>query len=518
VNELTEMLPGYFGAHVVLTTLALAAAISISLPLGVLCAKWRFRALVLGLAGVLQTIPGLALLALMVLVLGSFGFWPAFAALVMYGLLPILRNTATGIANVDADVVEAAHAMGMTQGQVLYEVELPLALPVIVAGVRTSAVWIVGIGTLSTPVGQPSLGNYIFAGLQTRNFASVLFGCVLAALLAVSLDLLLGALEVAARKRNRNRAIVAGGALLLMLGLGLVAPVMAQPAITPRAAPAAATSATPGPAEERRPLRVGAKTFTEQYVLASLIEERLKRAGFSVERLDSLGSTIVFDALAHGRIDVYVDYTGTIWANHMKKAAVLPGWSVEHQVSGWLADTHGIRCLGALGFENAYALAMRRDRAQELGIRNIDELAKHAPKLAVGGDYEFFQRPEWTKLKQTYGLSFQKTQSFDPSFMYNAVKDGAVDVISAFSSDGRIAALDLVVLADPRRAFPPYDAVLLLGPSVASDERVSRALAPMIGGVTVASMREANWLVDREKDKKSPLEAAHWLDERLPRK
>jgi osmoprotectant transport system permease protein len=234
-----------------------------------------------------------------------------------------------------------------------------------------------------------------------------------------------------------------------------------------------------------------------------------------VERLDSLGSSIVFDALVHDRIDVYVDYTGTIWANHMKNDAVLPSWNVERQVSGWLAETHGIRCLGALGFENAYALAMRRDRAHELGIQSIDDLQGHARSLKVGGDYEFFQRPEWTKLKQTYGLAFEQTRSFDPSFMYAAVASGEVDVISAFSSDGRISALDLVVLEDPRRAFPPYDAVLLLGPKAATDERVARALAPLVGGITVSDMRQANWLVDRENDKKSPLEAGRWLESRL---
>jgi osmoprotectant transport system permease protein len=514
LSELFAQLPGYFGAHVLLTTLALLAAIGVSVPLGIACARSRLRGIVLGTASVLQTIPGLALLAVMVLLLRSFGFWPAFAALVVYGLLPILRNTLTGIEGVDADVVDAARAMGMTDRQVLTEVELPLALPVIVAGVRTAAVWIVGIGTLSTPVGQPSLGNYIFAGLQTRNFTAVLFGCVFAAVLAVGLDLVLGVLERASQKRDQKWAFVGATSLAAMLGFGLFAPLLTPRAPAPAAtvdAPEAKSTAT------KRTLRVGAKTFTEQYVLATLIQERLQKAGFSVERLDSLGSTIVFDALVQNRIDVYVDYTGTIWANHMKRDSVAPGWKVEREVSGWLAATHGIRCLGALGFENAYALAMRRDRASQLGIQSIDDLAKHATTLKAGGDYEFFQRPEWTKLKQSYGLAFSRTQSFDPSFLYDAVAKREVDVISAFSSDGRIAALDLVVLSDPRRAFPPYDAVLLVGPEAAGDERVATALSPLLNHIPVTNMREANWLVDREKDKKSPRDAALWLDEKLGR-
>ncbi len=510
-------LPDYFGAHVVLTTLALGAAILVSMPLGIVAAKSRLRWFVLAVAGVLQTIPGLALLALMVLALKSFGFWPAFAALVVYGLLPILRNTVTGLCNVDRNVVEAAHAVGMTKSQVLREVELPLALPVIVAGIRTAAVWIVGVATLSTPVGQQSLGNYIFGGLQTRNFGAVLFGCALAALLAVLLDFLLGVMERAAAMRSVRRAVLGGAGLAVLLGAGALSPVIASRRARRNGAPtvaAAAASSTPTAIGDR-PIRIGAKTFTEQYILGSLIEERLTRSGLAVERLDSLGSTIVFDALSQSRIDVYVDYTGTIWANHMKKDRALPGWNVQNQVAGWLAESHGIRALGALGFENAYALAMRKDRAQKLGVASIADLAKRAPELRIGGDYEFFQRPEWTKLEATYGLRFAATRSFDPAFMYSAVAKGEVDVISAFSSDGRIAALDLLILADPKRAFPPYDAVLLLAPSVSNNERVTNALLPLVGGISVERMRTANWMVDRDQDKKSPHDAALWLMKEL---
>src|SRR5690606_22990043 len=134
------------------------------------------------------------------------------------------------------------------------------------------------------------------------------------------------------------------------------------------------------------------------------------------------------------------EYTGTIWANYMQKAAPWPDWAVLDAASGWITQTHRARLLGKLGFENAYALAMSRTRAEELGVRTIEDLVNQSPQLSIGGDYEFFDRPEWMRLRDAYGLDFASIKSYDSTFMYDAVKSGEVDVISAFSTDGRIAA------------------------------------------------------------------------------
>jgi len=171
--------------------------------------------------------------------------------------------------------------------------------------------------------------------------------------------------------------------------------------------------------------------------------------------------------------------------------------------------------LGSLGFENAYALAMRRGRARELGINTIEDLARHASRLTFGTDLEFLSRPEWAALRQAYGLEFAIQRSFSPTFMYRAIEDGSVDVITAFSSDGRIAAQDLVVLADPKSAIPSYDALVLISPKRAKDTRLAGALVPLIGKISVERMREANLMVDRDIDKKSPKEAAQFLAKSL---
>jgi osmoprotectant transport system substrate-binding protein/osmoprotectant transport system permease protein len=517
-----EALPVLFAAHVLLTALALGLGVALSLPLSIWVARSpRVRWAALGSAGVIQTIPSLALLALMVPLLGAFGFVPALVALVLYSMLPILRNTVTGLTGVDPAVLEAALGMGMTPAQTLWRVELPLALPVIVAGIRTATVWIVGVATLSTPVGQPSLGNYIFSGLQTRNWAAVLVGCGAAAVLALVLDGLLAGLQAATLRRRPGVFLLALSGLLLVFGAGLLAPqlVRQKPSVSSQALLPAALAGTREPptpdldalGSTQSPLRIGSKTFTEQYILASLLEARLARAGLNVERTESLGSTVAFDALRNGDIDVYVEYTGTIWSNYMKRDAPESSWRTLTLASAWLLSTHGVRLLGALGFENSYALAMRRERAAALGIQSIEDLAGHAQLLALGSDYEFLQRPEWQRLEQTYQLHFARTASFDPSFMYGAVAQGEVDVITAFSSDGRIDSFDLVVLPDTRRAFPPYDAVLLLSPRAAESAAIVRALSPLLGRISVARMRQANSMVDRLNDKKNPTEAAEWL-------
>jgi osmoprotectant transport system permease protein len=483
------LLPDRLGWHVLLTLMALAAGIVISMPLAIMATRRRaIQGPMLAAASVVQTVPSLALLALMVVLLGRIGFWPAIVALVLYSILPILRNAVTGIAGVDPAMVEAARGVGMTPRQMLLKVQLPLAAPVIIAGIRTSAVWVVGIATLSTPVGQVSLGNYIFEGLQLRNNTAVIVGVVTAAGLAIVLDGLIRLMEIAFQRRSR---IVTGVA-----ALGLCAVIVGG--LAPLVRPAPDTI-------------VGAKTFTEQYILADLIAMRLKDAGFRVRKTQGMGSSILFDSLANGSVDCYVDYSGTIWANVMKRTDTPAGPVVLQEATAYLKQHYGIQCLGPLGFANAYCLAMPRARARELGIRSIADLASHAPSLKIGGDYEFFARPEWPKVRDAYGLRFAQMTSLDPTLMYSAVREGSVNVISAFSTDGRILAYDLVVLEDPQRAFPPYDAMLLVSRRAAARPGFVQALRPLLGRIDDERMRQANKMVDL--DGASPRQAAARLME-----
>jgi osmoprotectant transport system substrate-binding protein/osmoprotectant transport system permease protein len=515
MNEQLALLPEYLTAHLQLTLVALAIGAAVSVPLGIVVTRRpRLEAPVLGVASVIQTIPGLALLAIMVPALAALagllehvginlraiGYAPAIVALSLYSVLPMLRNTVTGIAGVDPALCEAARGVGMTERQQLWRVELPLALPVIVAGVRTAAVWVVGTATLSTPVGATSLGNFIFSGLQTRNLDAVLVGCVAAAGLAMLLDQLIRLLEIGMREGRRRHTATAA--------LGLAA----------LCAYTTGAFAWEQLGHSSRIVRIGAKAFTEQYVLAELIAQHVVDAtGAATQITSSLGSKVAFDALSSGDLDVYVDYTGTLWATVMKRDALSAGRAaVLEEVRAYLDASHGIVQVGPLGFENSYALAMRADKARALGVTTLSQLAPRAPALEIGGDYEFFQRAEWRALRETYGLAFRRERSMDASLMYRAVAENEVDVIAAYSTDGRIAAYQLVLLDDDRGVIPPYDAVLLASARLARERPdVMAALRGLVRTIDAAAMRRMNLAVDR--DARAPAEVAREFLAALPR-
>ena len=507
-HEALTHLPDYLGNHVRVSVTALALGLLVSLPLAVASRNRPFmRSTLLGFASIVQTVPGLALLALFYPLLlaltalslswfgfgfSAFGFLPAVLALALYSMLPVLRNTITGLRGVDPTILEAAQGVGMTPRQSLFTVELPLALPVMMAGIRTAAVWVIGTATLSTPIGQTSLGNYIFAGLQTQNWVFVLFGCASAALLALAVDQLLALIETGVRLRSRVRTALGG--------LGI----------------AALVAATLVPTMARSPSSyiVGAKTFAEQYVLSALVAQRLRAAGLAASTREGLGSNVIYDALVSGDIDVYIDYSGTLWANQFHHSDIKPREELLGQLKTILAQQK-ITLLGELGFANAYALVMPRQRAEALGIHSINDLASHVATMSMAADYEFFSRPEWAGIQKAYGLTFRAQRQMQPDFMYAAVASGEVDVIAGYTSDGLIAKYDLVVLDDDRHAIPPYDAIVLVSPRRAGDQALRAALQPLLGRIDISDMRAANLRAAGNDATSSPDAVARWLWEKI---
>ena len=507
VRAAFALLPGYLAGHVALSAAALLLGLIVGLPLALASARVpAVRLPALGFASLVQTIPSLALLALFYPLLlalsvavrmvsghgfSALGFLPSLLALSLYALLPILRNGVAGLTGLDPAVMEAARAVGMTPRQRLVQVEAPLAAPVVMAGVRTAAVWVIGAATLSTAVGWTSLGDYIFSGLQTENWVLVLFGCGASAALALTADALLALIETGLARRSRVR--LALGAAGLLAGTAL--------ALWPLAAGAG------GP----KPYVVGAKNFAEQYILADLMADRLKATGARVVQRDDLGSVIAFRALAANDLDAYVDYSGTLWTNVLHHADTPPRPVLLRRLTAELKARYGVTLLGPLGFENAYVLAMKADRAAALHIASLSDLAPQAGGLKLGSDLEFLSRPEWRALSSAYDLHFKAQTRYQPTFMYRALEGGEVDVISAFSSDGRIAADRLVTLSDPKGAAPSYDAVILLSPHRDGDARLRGALQPLVGAIPVEAMRAANLTVDRDADKRTPEQAAQAL-------
>ncbi|MBW4331087.1 ABC transporter permease/substrate-binding protein [Stakelama sp. CBK3Z-3] len=505
MNQAFARVPDLLAQHILLSAAALLLGLAIALPLTIWSARRPAVArLTLGFASLIQTIPALALLALfyplLLLLSGlmgggipALGFLPSLLALALYALLPILRNGVTGLTHIDPAVIEAADGVGMTARQRLWMVEAPLVVPVLMAGIRTAAVWTIGAATLATTVGQPCLGDLIFAGLQTQNWTLVIAGCVASAALALIVDALLGLAERGLRHRRKGQVRAA----LALLALGIAVALW----------PVLPTSG----ADKR--VVVGAKGFGEQYILARMIGHRLEKAGYTVAYREGLGSAVVFGALASDDIDVYVDYSGTIWTNQMGRTETPPRETIVKGVGQWAMARHGVRLIGALGFENSYAFAMRGADAKRRGITTLADLAPQSRQMNLASDLEFLERPEWAAVKRAYPLNFKSAQAYAPSFMYHAIESGKADVISAFSSDGRISKLGLTVLGDPRHAIPGYDAILMVSPRRADDTRFVAALRPLVGHIPVDAMRRANYMVDRDDaQKKSADTAARWLE------
>lgn len=435
------------GQHVVLVLLSTSVAVAIGVPLGIFAARRpRLATPLVGFANVVQTIPSLAMFGFLlpVPVLGGVGARAAIVVLILYGLLPILRTTIAGLKSVDAAVLEAGRAMGMTERQLLRQVELPLALPSVVAGVRVAAVVGVGSATIAAAIGAGGLGEYIYRGLSMVDSTVILAGAIPAALLAVAVDGSLFWLEHRLARRRRTPA----GPKRLLTGLAVAAIVVGL---------IGGALATSGSAD----VVVGSKNFTEQIILGEIVAQIIEReTDLVVDRRLNLGGTLICDrALATGDIDVYVEYTGTALTAIFNQPVARDPSLVFEQVRDLYARS-GRTLLDPLGFNNTFAILVRGADARELGLRTIEDAARVAPGWRAGFGYEFLERPDgFSGLAKTYGLRFKEPPSvMDLTLSYRALASGQVDLIAGDATAGLIKGLDLAHLEDNRHYFPPYDA------------------------------------------------------------
>jgi len=490
MSALFHNLPDYLGWHMLLSAAALGIGIAVSIPLGIWASKRPTLAeYLLGIAGILQTVPTLALLAVMVPILNAIGFLPAFVALTLYSFLPILASTVTGLRGVDPSLIEAARGLGMNDSQMLFRVQLPLASPVILSGIRTATVLVVGTATLATPVGGKSLGNYIFAGLNMQDLNAVLFGCFFTAILAIVLDQLVHLLEIANARRSKQLAGFAAACLFVAVAASCAAPIagLFRP----------------------EPIVVGGN-FTEQYILCELLKEKLMKEGFAdVDQRQGMGETIQFMGLGMNKADVAINYTGNVWTTMMHRKDVLPPEEMYAEVHDFLL-TKRIKCLGKLGFKNNYVFAVREETARKLKSRSIGALVDIADGLVFADDAMFFEREEWQRVKELYKIKQTRDQrSMDVGLLYTAIKTKKVDVITAYSSDGRIKTHGLVELDDPLGAIPTYDAILLVSERARDNQPLIDALMPLVDSFDIYRMKHANLQVDNGE--LTPSRAAHEL-------
>lgn len=477
--------------HLALTGVSTGLAIALGIPLGAAGACLpRIRAPILGTVGILQTIPSLAMLTLLLALLHKIGAVPAVIALTLYALLPIVRNTITGLAGVPPEFLEAADGIGMTRRQQLLLVRFPLALPVIIAGVRTAAVTGVGIATLSAFIGAGGLGQFINRGLALADTRLILLGAVPAAVLALLVDFAVGAAgwaldprRRAARSSWRSKPGVRVAALVLpwlLFGTGVLGYARIRPAVT-----------------------VGSKNFTEQlllgHMMASIIENR---TDLRVDRRLCLGGTMIcHGALANGEIDLYAEYTGTGLTTVLRHAPSSDSERVFATVRREYRQRYDVQWLPPFGMNNTYALTVRRKDARRHGWKTVSDLQRWADELRAGFTAEFAERPDgYPGFRETYGWEFGEVLDIDAGLMYDAVAKGEVDVIAAFATDGRIAAFGLKPLADDLGFFPPYHAA-----PVARIETLERypairtALEALAGVLDDQTMQQLNYQVDHDK-------------------
>ncbi|HEX6974425.1 MAG TPA: glycine betaine ABC transporter substrate-binding protein [Vicinamibacterales bacterium] len=477
-------LRGLFLQHVLLVATSTFVAIVVGVPVGILAAKRpRTGAPIVWLANVAQTIPSLAMFGFLLPLplIGGLGARVAIAVLILYALLPIIRTTAAGLRSVDPALVEAGTALGMTPGQLLRDVELPLALPSIVAGIRVAAVIGVGTATIAAAVGAGGLGEYIFRGLSMVDSTVILAGAIPSALLALAIDGLLTLAERSLRRSGGARTRIAISVGALIAGAAVLA--LAMPGRTTAGA-----------------IRVGSKNFTEQVILGELIAQTIEaKTSLSVERRLNLGGTFICDrALRAGDIDVYVEYSGTA------QTAILhdPPGANPAQVLASIRTRYasaGITVLDPLGFENTFAMLVRGDDARRLGLVTISDAAGKTQRWRAGFGYEFLQREDgYPGLARTYGLRFAAPPvAMDLSLIYRALAEKQVDFIAGDATSGLIEAYGLTMLQDDRHYFPPYDAVPLVRAAVLlAHPEVKDALASL--RITVADMRRMNHAVDAE--------------------
>jgi osmoprotectant transport system permease protein len=481
--------------HLFLVVVSTGIAILIGVPLGILLTRRpALSKPVLGFANIMQTVPSLALFGFLiplnvylfhVKIVGGIGARTAIVALVLYALLPIIRNTFTGISNVDPAIRDAGRGMGMTDRQLLLRVELPLALGVIIAGVRVATVICVGTATIAAAIDAGGLGRYIFRGLRANDNVLILAGAVPAALIAVAADLLLGYVErtiqFTSAVRTNSRKLLWSSGIVILAFAGLVYFIAGKS--TGRIA-------------------VGSKDFTEQVILGEILAQVIEaKSGMEVVRRFDLGGNLAHDAMIAGEIDVYVEYTGTALLAILKEKPMADPQQVYQKVKDDYAKRFQLEWTEPLGFNNTFAILVRAEDAEKLGLKSVSDASKVSPQWRAGFGQDFMSRADgYPGVARAYGLRFKEIREMDLSLTYRALAEKQVDLIAGNSTDGLISRYGLVQLEDDRHYFPPYDAVPVARQAILQKYPELRALLKQLGGtLTVDEMRKLNYAVDGEK-------------------
>lgn len=497
--------------HLFLVLVSTGSAVALGLPLGIVLTRIEWlRTPVLGFANIMQTVPSLALFGLLIPIpfIGGIGAQTAIIALALYALLPVIRNTVTGILGIDPKLREAATAMGMTDRQRLKLVELPLAMPVILTGIRVAVVISVGVATVAAAVGAGGLGMYIFRGLRQNDNNLLISGALASALLALICDFALGqfekSYEIAERKvaaRRRFAALGVAGALAVLVGFGFFLNSRTQISDKPESGVLSA---------DQKKIVVGSKDFTESIILAEILSQKLEKEGVTVTRQFELGGNLAHDSLLAGQIDVYPEYTGTAYTAILKHPPITDRDRVYAETKAEYADKFGLEVSPNLGFANDFAILIRGEVARANNLKTISDAVPLAREWQAGFGQDFMSREDgYPGFAKAYGFNFvRQPREMDLSLTYRALSSGELDIIAGNSTDGLIGALDLFQLKDDKSYFPPYQAVFISRRAVGNF--LDKAFAELASSISTEEMRRMNYEVDGNKRSARDV-AAEWL-------
>ena len=506
INQLMKLLTEDFKfftnltkEHILISLLAISIASVLGIILGIIISEYRrFSGLILGTVNILYTIPSIALLGFFITITGV-GNTTALIALIIYALLPIIRSTYTGIVNINPLIIEASEGMGSTKLQQLFKVKLPLALPVLMSGIRNMVTMTIALAGIASFVGAGGLGVAIYRGITTNNSAMTFLGSLLIAILALVFDFILGLIEK--RLTNHKRVKYKINPKLIILGLFIVIFGVYFSLNS----------------KKEKTINIATKPMTEGYILGQMLTELIEQdTDLKVNITNGVGggTSNIHPAIVKGEFDLYPEYTGTSWEAVLKKEASYDESKFD-ELQKEYKEKYNLEYVNLYGFNNTYGLAVNKDIAEKYNLKTYSDLAKVSNNLIFGAEYDFFEREDgYKELQKVYNMNFKKQIDMDIGLKYQAMKDKKIDVMVIFTTDGQLAISDVVVLEDDKKMYPSYRAGTVVRSEILSEYPELKPVLEKLNNILDdKTMADLNYQVE-SKGKKPEDVAREYLQEK----
>ena len=506
ISQLTKLLTEDFEfftnltiEHVLISLLAISIASVLGIILGIIISEYRkFSGLILGTVNILYTIPSIALLGFFITITGV-GNTTALIALIIYALLPIIRSTYTGIVNINPLIIEASEGMGSTKLQQLFKVKIPLALPVLMSGIRNMVTMTIALAGIASFVGAGGLGVAIYRGITTNNSAMTFLGSLLIAILALIFDFILGIIEK--RLTNHKRTKYKVNFKLIILGLFIVI-FGAYFSLN---------------SKKDKTINIATKPMTEGYILGQMLTELIEQdTDLKVNMTTGVGggTSNIHPAMLKGEFDLYPEYTGTSWEAVLKKEGSYDESKFD-ELQKEYKEKYNLEYVNLYGFNNTYGLAVNKDIAEKYNLKTYSDLAKVSNNLIFGAEYDFFEREDgYKELQKVYNVDFKKKIDMDIGLKYQAMKDKKIDVMVIFTTDGQLAISDVVVLEDDKKMYPSYRAGTVVRSEILSKYPELKPVLEKLNNILDdKTMADLNYQVESEGKKPEDV-AREYLQEK----